>query len=291
MPAATPESFARSLTTLGFSQYEARCYVGLLTGGPQTGYGVAKATGVPQPKVYEALRKLVARSAAEEVAGEPVRFLARAPERLLADLRSSFEGRLAVADEVSRDLAVPAGPPALEPVARLERREDVLGAARAVVAAGERRAYLSASAEEVEALAPAMADAVARGVDLVVLVFGVLHVELPGVRLFRHASTDGALYRAHQARYLALVVDSRETVQAVAADGHAWHGVRTTSAPIIAAVKGFIRHDIDLQRVFADFGPQLVEAYGPGLQELEAYRRDPSAPEAAEQGDPRWATG
>lgn len=291
MPAAPAEDFARSLTTLGFSQYEARCYVGLLTGGPQTGYGVAKATGVPQPKVYEALRKLVARSAAEEVAGEPVRFVARPPERLLADLRSAFEGRLAVADEVSRDLTVPVGPPALEPVTRLERRDDVLAGARDVLARGERRAYLSASAEEVEALAPLLADCVARGVDLVVLVFGVLHVELPGVRLFRHASTDGALYRAHQARYLALVVDSRETVQAVAVDGHAWHGVRTTSAPIIAAVKGFIRHDIDLQRVFADFGPQLVEAYGPGLQELEAYRRDPSAPEAAEQGDPRWATG
>ena len=291
MPTAPSEGFAQSLTALGFSQYEARCYVGLLTGGPQTGYGVAKATGVPQPKVYEALRKLVARSAAEEVAGDPVRFLARPPERLLADLRSSFEHRLAAADEVSRDLVAPAGPPSLEPVTRLERREDVLAAAREVLVTGERRAYLSASAEEVEALAPDLADGVVRGVDLVVLVFGTLRTELPGVRLFRHASTDGALYRAHQARYLALVVDSRETVQAVAADGSAWHGVRTTSAPIIAAVKGFIRHDIDLQRVFADFGPQLVAAYGPGLQELEAYRRDPSAPEVGEQGDPRWATG
>ena len=43
--------------------------------------------------------------------------------------------------------------------------------------------------------------------------------------------------------------------------------------PIIAAVKGFIRHDIDMQQVYADFGPQLIELYGPGLQGLEGYRR------------------
>jgi hypothetical protein len=39
---------------------------------------------------------------------------------------------------------------------------------------------------------------------------------------------------------------------------------------------GVVRHDIDMQQVYADFGPQLVEAYGPGLQGLESYRQDPT---------------
>ncbi|WP_286277577.1 hypothetical protein [Naasia aerilata] len=46
-------------------------------------------------------------------------------------------------------------------------------------------------------------------------------------------------------------------------------------------MKGMIRHDIDLQQVYADFGPMLVEAYGPGLQALETYRAP--ATEASEQ--------
>ena len=42
------DDLVQLLHELGFSQYEARCYVGLLGQEPQTGYSVAKATGVPQ---------------------------------------------------------------------------------------------------------------------------------------------------------------------------------------------------------------------------------------------------
>ena len=54
---------AERLTQLGFSQYEARTYVGLLMSDSATGYSVANETGVPQPKVYETLRRLVDRGA------------------------------------------------------------------------------------------------------------------------------------------------------------------------------------------------------------------------------------
>jgi sugar-specific transcriptional regulator TrmB len=38
-----------ALTELGFSQYEARTYAGLIGREPMTGYAVAKETLVPQP--------------------------------------------------------------------------------------------------------------------------------------------------------------------------------------------------------------------------------------------------
>ncbi len=44
------------LIELGFSQYEAQAYVGLLGREPLTGYALANVTGIPQPKVYETLR-------------------------------------------------------------------------------------------------------------------------------------------------------------------------------------------------------------------------------------------
>ena len=46
------------LAELGFSQYEARAYVGLLGAEPLTGYALANRTRIPQPKVYETLRRL-----------------------------------------------------------------------------------------------------------------------------------------------------------------------------------------------------------------------------------------
>ncbi len=281
---AESAGFARALLELGFSQYEARCYVGLLGPDPQTGYGVAKVTGVPQPKVYEALRKLVSRGAAREIAGEPVRFVAVPPDELFSDLKSAFDDRLATARATSQKVAGSGVSSNLEQVERLDQLSQVTESARQSIEAAERRVYLSASATELQTLRTPIEDAVGRGVDVVVLSFGRAPFAMDGLRVFHHASTDGALYRHHQARHVALVADSRQTVYGVATDGKAWHGIVTASVPIIAAVKSFIRHDIDMQQVYADFGPQLVKAYGPGLQALEGYRQDPAERPAAKKG-------
>ena len=270
-------ALAEALSDLGFSQYEARCYVGLMTREPQTGYRVAKTTGVPQPKVYETLRKLVSRGVVREVEGDPTLFCAIPPDALFTELKTTFDRRLQEARDSARDLSVDDIPRLLEAVERFEEHADVLTAATQCLAFAERRIYLSASAEELLALRPAIEDARDRGVDIVILAFGRKPFTCKGTRIFHHASTVGAVYRHHQARHVALVADSRQALNAYAADGRAWVGVRSQSAPIIAAVKGFIRHDIDLQQVFADFGPQLIEAYGQGLQALEGYRQDPAS--------------
>ena len=266
--------FTEALASLGFSQYEARCYVGLLGLEPQTGYAVSKTTGVPQPKVYEALRKLVSRGAARQLPGEPVRFAAVDPAALLDDVQASFDERLDDARRSTPDLAEVAQPLAQENVAGLTGRDAVLASAVTVLHAATRRVYLSASATEITALTDAVAACTERGVDVVLLAFGRVTLDIAGVRVFRHASTDGAVFRHHQARHVALVADSRDTVFGLAADGRAWSGIHTSNAAIIAAVKGYIRHDIDMQQVFTDFGAELVAAYGPGLQGLESYRAE-----------------
>lgn len=273
-PHANPLQFADTLLALGFSQYESRCYVGLLGPGPQTGYAVSKTTGVPQPKVYEALRKLVSRGAARQLPGEPVLFVAVPPNQLLDELESSFDDRLDAARLASTALDVGLQLPVQEPVSRLENHDVVMTTASGVLESATRRVYLSATAAELSSLRSAIQSAVKRGVDVVVLCFGKMPFSARGVRVFRHASTDGALYRHHQSRHLALVADSRETVFGLAPDGAAWSGIHTDSGPIIAAVKGYIRHDIDMQQVFGDFRAELTDAYGPGLQKLESYRAD-----------------
>lgn len=46
------------LQQLGFSSYESKAYLGLLSCHPATAYEVAKASGVPTSKIYETLSKL-----------------------------------------------------------------------------------------------------------------------------------------------------------------------------------------------------------------------------------------
>lgn len=281
MPAAgdSPEhDLTAALQHLGFSSYEARCYVGLVGLEPQTGYGVSKRTGVPQPKVYEALRKLVSRGAAFEVASDPALFACLPPAQLLDGLADTFKTTCRTAQDAAEKLAVGAEVTTVAAVFELSTGPAVIAAARGAVARARRRIYVSSSPEELESLLPALRAKVDEGVDVVLIDFSRTPTEAAGMRIFRHASTEKSLYRHHQARHLALVVDSRETVHAVAADGTAWDGIRTSNRAVIAAVKGMIKHDIDLQQIYADFGPVLVKTYGPGLQGLEEYRKD-AAPE------------
>src|ERR671928_940246 len=82
------------LVRLGFSQYEGRAYVGLLLHGEQTGYALANATGVPQPKIYETLRRLLDRGAIVQSNQRPARYVAVAPETLLSAFEHDFSRRL-----------------------------------------------------------------------------------------------------------------------------------------------------------------------------------------------------
>ncbi|MBN2500501.1 MAG: TrmB family transcriptional regulator, partial [Anaerolineales bacterium] len=53
----------KELTTIGFTEYEAKVYLALLAENPANGYQVSKHSGVPRSMVYEALGRLEARGA------------------------------------------------------------------------------------------------------------------------------------------------------------------------------------------------------------------------------------
>src|SRR5260370_6226627 len=97
------------LIELGFSHYEARAYVGLLGQPPITGYALSNVTGIPQPKVYETLRRLARKGAAIPIEGEPVRFVALPPAQLLAQLETAFHRRLGRAHPVQHGALTPPG--------------------------------------------------------------------------------------------------------------------------------------------------------------------------------------
>jgi sugar-specific transcriptional regulator TrmB len=68
------DQIIEELGQLGFSQYESKAYVSLLTNSPMTGYELAKRSGIPRSMVYETLGKLVDRGAAHLVPTEPVMY-------------------------------------------------------------------------------------------------------------------------------------------------------------------------------------------------------------------------
>jgi sugar-specific transcriptional regulator TrmB len=260
------------LIELGFSQYEAQAYLGLLGQEPMTGYALSNATGIPQPKVYETLRRLVRKGVAVPVPGDPARFVALPPAQLLSQLDNDFRRRLSDA-EVGLARAAGADGEAELTVLRVVRAwSSIEDGAVDLLEQARRHVYISVNLDEPGRVIEAIERLDSRGVPSEILHFGDAPLTVSHGRLLRHQTTDGIVYRHHQARHLAIVADGSKVLWSLAADGTDWESVSADDALLAAAVKGYIRHDIYVQQIAQDFGDVLSERYGPGLEQLVVPR-------------------
>jgi len=256
------------LIDLGFSQYEAQAYVGLLGREPMTGYALSNVTGIPQPKVYETLRRLTAKGVVAAMDSEPARFVAVPADKLLADLEDSFRTRLAGAQaELARATDGP-GQDGYRVLRACAAWAGIEERAVQMIDGSRRHVYVSVNCQDPGAIAAALRRADERGVACDVLHFGEPIVDLRHGRTVGHDSTRGVVYHRHQARHLAVVSDSVDVVWAVAEDGSNWQSLSGPDQLLAALAKGFIRHDIYVQQIWNDFHEVLQERYGPGMQQL-----------------------
>ena len=227
------------LIELGFSQYEAQAYVGLLGREPLTGYALSNVTGIPQPKVYETLRRLTARGVVAAMEGEPARFVAVPAEQLLADLEGSFRARLAGAQRELADVTQAPGPSGYRVLRAFTSWEAIEEHTVGVIDGSSRHVYVSVNCPDPQGIAAALGRADGRGVVCDVLHFGEPIVELRHGRTVGHDSTRGVVYRRHQARHVAVVGDSADVVWAVAEDGADWQSVAGHDQLLAALAKGY----------------------------------------------------
>ena len=261
-------SMVERLTQLGFSQYEAKTYVGLLVNGEQTGYALSNLTGVPQPKVYETLRRLLERGAVIQLLEKPATYSAIPAKQLFTSLEADFKQRLADAQEGLKRLQLGSAEDQRELIWKLNSFENILNRATSSITSAISTVYLSGTTASLERLKGVVTGASERGVNIVMLHFGPLPFALPRGRTFRHASTEGSLYPHHQAHHLAIVADSARALWAIARDGQLWEGLYSEDGIFASVVKGYIRHDVMIQRIYADFPAEMTNLYGPGLLEL-----------------------
>jgi sugar-specific transcriptional regulator TrmB len=73
-----------NLVPFGFTPTESLVYGVLLTGGPGTGYAIARTAGLARANAYSALEGLVAKGAARVDGGRPKRYRPEAPAALIA---------------------------------------------------------------------------------------------------------------------------------------------------------------------------------------------------------------
>ncbi|MBA2627175.1 MAG: hypothetical protein H0U85_04130 [Gemmatimonadales bacterium] len=219
------------LTPFGFTPTEGLVYQVLLTGGPGTGYSIARTAGLARANAYSALEALVTKGAARADGGRPRRYRPESPTALIARITNDHGLALERLGGDLDALAVPSSPTLIEidsPRAALQLLGHEIARATSAVA-------LLAPAEAFPVLAPALRRPVTAGLQ--VTLYSPGSVDLG----FAEVSRVPDLGRAWPGTPLIGIVDDRSALVAARDAGNV-AGHWSTSPVFIASARLLLDH-------------------------------------------------
>lgn len=211
------------LTHFGFTPTEGLVYQVLLTGGPGTGYAIARAAGLARANAYSALEGLVSKGAARVDAGRPRRYRPEPPAALIARISNDHGQAL---ERLSRELDA-VSVPRTETLVELLSTRSLLQLATHDIARAAASVGLLAPPDAYPLLAPALRRPYSAGVPLTLAATGP--VELG----FAPVEAVGTEHR-WPGMPIVLVVDDGSAILA-ARNGSEVRGHWSTGATFVAA--------------------------------------------------------
>jgi sugar-specific transcriptional regulator TrmB len=224
------------LTPFGFTATESLVYRVLLTGGPGTGYAIARGAGLARANAYAALEGLVQKGAARADGTRPRTYRAEPAPTLLARIASRHGEAL---DQLSRELA-DAAAPATPTLVEVSSPRSALQLVSHDIARAGVSVRLLAPADAFPLLTPVLRRAATHGLSLALASSGDATLDFAPVE--HAAASDGAWpgepFIAIVDDHVALVASRHGAVVA----GH-WSAAPTFVAAATLAFRQLTGHD------------------------------------------------
>lgn len=256
-----------ALRAIGLTEWESKAYLALLVSSPATGYAVAKHSGVARARIYEVLESLVAKGAANVSNSRPQTYAPTDPQEFLALQRRNADASLAEAESAlqhftarDRDEGV---------IWDLQGHGEILDRAEGVIRRARRRLLCEIWSGDADRLREALEDAVARGVEVVVVAYGP--VDVTGATVFPHPGTD-EVTRGLKGRWLVVSADDEEVVAGnVSTTGTTEPRAAWTRHPgLVVPITELVRHDLYKLEMLRAHREELEATFGPALIELRS---------------------
>jgi sugar-specific transcriptional regulator TrmB len=214
------------LTRFGFTPTEGLVYQVLLTGGPGTGYAIARTAGLARANAYSALEGLVAKGAARVDGGRPKRYRPESPAALIARISNDHGQAL---ERLSRELEAVTVPDT-ETLVELVSSRALLQLMTHDVARASKSVGLLAPPDAYPLLAPALRRPFAAGV--------LLRLSASGPVDLGFAPVEQVAAEAHAwpGMPVILVVDDRSAILA-ARNGSEVRGHWSTAPAFVAGAR------------------------------------------------------
>jgi sugar-specific transcriptional regulator TrmB len=214
------------LTPFGFTPTESLVYQVLLTGGPGTGYAIARSAGLARANAYSALEGLVSKGAARLDAGRPRRYRPEPPPALLARISNSHGEAVERLTRELESISVPGTPTLVE----IDSGRSILQLLSRDVARATSSLSLLAPPDAYPLIAPALRRPFAAGVRLALFATGPVELGFVPVQVVRAVEADWP------GTPVLLIVDDRAALVA-ARDGGEARGHWSTAPAFVAAAR------------------------------------------------------
>jgi sugar-specific transcriptional regulator TrmB len=174
------------LTPFGFTPTESLVYGVLLTGGPGTGYAIARSAGLARANAYSALEGLVSKGAARVEGGRPRRYRPEPPTALVARIATDHGQAL---DRLNRELES-AAVPGSDTLVEVESGRAVLQLITHDVSRAAASVELLVPPDAYPLLAPALRRPFAAGLPLTLCSIGPVDLGFAAVELVEQEGRD-----------------------------------------------------------------------------------------------------
>jgi sugar-specific transcriptional regulator TrmB len=238
------------LVATGFTEYEAKTYLALLSDHPATGYHLSKKSGVPRSMVYEALGRLHARGAVLETSDGRVTQYRPLPPDLLLDQHEQELRRLMskLRDGLRKRYAAQHD----DRVWSISRRRSVLSYAGQMIWQAQNEIYLVLTDPDLEALCKHIRGACDREVSVRALLTG--DAELECGQTARHSPLESELQELTDT--LMVVVDGQEAL--IARSDADTRATITRNPNMVLIARQFVWMELFAQRIYGRLGPDLL---------------------------------
>jgi sugar-specific transcriptional regulator TrmB len=251
-----------TLQELRFTEYEAKTYLALLAKSPLSAYAVARLSGVPRSKIYEVLEGMVGRGEVLVSYGTPTQYAPLRPEELIALRKREADAVIQAAENGLKRYAAAAANRDL--IWDIAGRDEIVERARDVIGRARWRILLEIWEEDAPSLHDALAAAAARGLEVLVVGYGV--PDYPFAHVYQHDMTSD--FKGRGGRWIVLSADQREIVAGIISLGSDSRAAWSSHPGLVAPITEEIKHDLYIMEILARHREILEASFGPGLVRL-----------------------
>lgn len=242
------------LTRIGFTEYEAKVYLALLSDSPATGYQLSKTSGVPRSMVYEALSRLHGRGAVLESVEDRASVYRPLPPDLL--LARHHDDHLQLMNSLRAGLTKLYTAPTEDRVWSLSGSRSIMTYTVQLIEQAQKEIYLVLTDDDLDGLRSAIKNACDRGAAVHTLLTGEAALDCgestyhPPLETELHGLTG----------MLLVVVDGQETL--IAGKDHELATI-TRNTHLVGIARQFVWMEFFTQRIYTCLGIDLLERLDP----------------------------